>query len=395
MNPSLPGGADDRSGDADAGAWSFRGRVGYTFIPFARLQQGTRDAPNPGQLAIDVHLATAQVTATAPTATTLDVQLPVGALLTRSLSGDRTDRSIGDLELRGRQGLGRWLPWRTVDGAIAAGAVAPTAPYVARAGAANLPPEASFLTLGRGVWWWLAEADLRVALPARVAMFAQLSARGPTGQASDGYAWGDEVRVTAGASWAAARRWTLQLAGDVQWRGRASEPDPFAGGRVESANAGGWLGTASPSVTATVTDALRVTAGLRVPVHADVVGNQLVASTGAFVSLAFAQRVSRARVRPGPTRGVITVVDYGATWCAPCADIEARLRVAEARWPDVRIVRVDASAWPDDDAVRLPDGARGLPAVEIFDAAGARHALLLGEAALTVVEVVDALRARK
>lgn len=82
--------------------------------------------------------------------------LPFGTLATRSLAERRTDSGVGDLEIRVRQSLRRYV--RPVALGVALGAVAPTGPYVARAGAANLAPEASYLTLGRGVPWWIGEA---------------------------------------------------------------------------------------------------------------------------------------------------------------------------------------------------------------------------------------------
>lgn len=393
MNPSLPGGATDATTDAAQRAWWLRARLGFTFIPFDRLQQGSATAPNPSQLAIDLHLGTLQATAAAPTATSFDAQLPFGRLVTRTIAGMRTDRSIGDLELRLRQGLEPWLPRPRLRVGLAAGVVLPTAPYVARSGAANLPPEAAHLTLGRGVSWWLVEADARVAVPHDVAAFAQTSARGPGHRADDGYAWGTEARLTAGATWSPGTRLTWQLAADAQWRDGATEPDPFGGERLTSANAGGWQLTATPSVSLTLPSGLAIAAGVRIPLHADVTGNQLVPATGGFAALSFLHRMRPPPRRAGPRAGTITVVDYWATWCAPCAEIDARLRAAEARWPDVRVERLDASAWPDSDAPRLPEGVGGLPVVEVFDAQGRRHALLTGTDALRVVEVVDALRA--
>jgi thiol-disulfide isomerase/thioredoxin len=136
--------------------------------------------------------------------------------------------------------------------------------------------------------------------------------------------------------------------------------------------------------------------GARIPLFDDVVGNQLVPQTGAFAAVSYAHPLEphrrAASFQPAP--GQITVVDYWATWCAPCVEISRELERAAPRWPDVRIVRIDASAWPADDAPPLPRGARGLPAIELFDETGARLALLLGPDALRVVERVDALRAR-
>jgi thiol-disulfide isomerase/thioredoxin len=396
VNPALPGGASGTETQVDEDAWSAGGRVGYTFVPYGRLQQGTTEAANPGGLAIDVHLGTAQLQLAAPTATTLDVQLPFGSLLTRSIAQQRTDTGIGDLELRVRQSLSR--VFRRPATSVSAGLVVPTGGYVPRSGAANLAPEASYLTLGRGVAWWIAEADTRISLGRRTSVFAQLSGRGPLSRTDDGFDWGTELRTTAGAQVSSITSWlSLVLSSDVQWRDGASEPDPFSMARLTSANAGGIQWTASPAAVFALPGDLSVIAGLRIPLISDVVGNQLVPQTGGFVAMAYTRRLtppSRPAIdRAPPPTGQITVVDYWATWCAPCLEISRSLEAAAPRWPDVRIVKVDATAWPGDGAPALPTGATGLPAVEVFDRTGVRIALLIGADALRVVEIVDRLRA--
>lgn len=373
-------------------------RLGYTYVPYGRLQQGRTTAPNPNGLGIDVHLGTMQVIATAPTGTSLDVQLPFGSLVTNSLGTSRTDNGAGDLEVRLRQSANSLFRIPRVGFGVTLGAVLPTGPYVERSGAANLPPEASFLTLGRGTTWGLFELDGRTQVASRVAAIAQLSMRIPLARTKDEFDWGSEIRATVGTRITLLPWLSTMLATDVQWRGSASEPDPFAGGRVMSANNGGWQWSLTPALTATLPMGFSVTAGARLPVYLDVTGNQLVPQLGGFMALSYSQLVSKPTVRRSvapvitTTAGKITVVDYSATWCAPCADIERALAAAEPRWPDVRIVRIDASNWPDPSAPRLPDGATGLPVVEIFDQHGRRLALLLGDAARNVVQRVDEFR---
>ena len=385
MNPSLPGGATSTAGELAADVWSASGRTGYTFVPYRRMQEGRDAAANPGGLAIDLHLVLAQATIAAPTGTSLDVQLPVGSLTTSMVAGERTDRGVGDLELRLRQALPRW---RGIDAGVALGVVAPTGAYVARSGAANLPPEALALTLGRGATWWLAEIDARRAIAERMSAFAQLSARGPIGRTSDDFAWGPDARATVGSRIELVDRLALLVTTDVQWRGRASEPDPFAGGRAESSNVGGTQWTFSPAVDVALGGGFSLVAGARIPLAQDVVGRQLVPGIGGFAAVSFAQQLTTRR-RPPVTvaAGQITVVDYWASWCAPCAEIDAALTEAKPRWPDVRVVRIDASE-------SLPPGIDGLPVVEVFDTSGNRT-LLVGEQAKRVVEIVDAMRTKK
>ncbi len=396
MNPALPGGALIEA-SSDETSWSTDARLGYAFIPYGRLQQGRSSAPNPNELAIDVHLATLQLSISAPTKTRLDLQLPAGTLITSTFDQRRTDSGIGDLEARVRQSVLRIGSSRPLTVGATLGLVVPTGPYVARSGAANLAPEASYLTLGRGTEWWLAELDARLRV-GRTALFSQVAGRGPLARTEDGFAWGPEFRITAGVQHGVVPWLSLIVATDLQVRGGASEPDPFSSSRLMAANAGGWQWTIAPACSVVVTRDLSFVVGARAPIVSDVTGNQLVPQIGGFVALSYTRSMSRPRVptpRPdvSPVAGRITVVDYWATWCKPCGEISSALAVAASRWPDVVIVKVDATEWPDGPS--LPTGATGLPVVEVFDASGKRHALLLGRDALRVVDEVDALRETK
>ena len=67
---------------------------------------------------------------------------------------------------------------------------------------------------------------------------------------------------------------------------------------------------------------------------------------------------------------------------------------AKAEWNDVVIKKVDASAYPDK-TITLPTGASGLPAIEIYDETGTSTHILLGPDALSVVDIVNAMRDNK
>lgn len=394
MNPALPGGAVGTTTGRAEDAWSFAAQLTYSFVPYHRMQQGLRSVDDPSRLHIDVHLATVQAFASAPSGTTIDLQLPAGALLVRSVREHRDDAGVGDLELRLRQSITRFLrvPWLGLG--LTLGVVAPTGPYAPRSGAANLVPEAAYLTLGRGVAWWIAEADARFSIGSRVTLMAQLGARGPFHRAPDDFAWGAEVRGVAGVQVLAVRRWlTVLVTSEVLWRGAATEPNPFGGERLASANAGGVYWTLTPGVILSLPRGLQLLTGLRLPLLNDVTGNQLVPYPGVFFALGYARTVEPRRVRAEryqPRPGAITVVDYWADWCAPCHEIGRELAAQEPRWREVRVVRIDATRWDAGDTSRVL-GAAGLPVIEIFDRAGRPVARLVGEDARRAVEVIDGL----
>ena len=381
-------------------AWLVSGRLSYAGIPYNNLQQGTEQGPNPNKLRVNVHLATAELALTAPWQTKLSLQLPAGRLATSTVTESRTDTDLGDAELRLRQSLPTFKSIR-ID--VGAGVVLATGPYVPKSGAANLPPEASFLTLGRGVTWAIAEMQLSTSLSDTISAYGEVAARVPLGTTEDDFDWGNEMRGVVGGQVALPYGLSALGIAEWQWRGSATEPDPFAGGRVESANAGGhWL-TIMPAVGYKLTKALSILGGARVLAYSDVRGNQLVPSVGGFLSMSgrfsfgAPTKVSTPEAKtasfesPEPVLGKITIVDYWATWCAPCKDIDALLEQAKGGWPDVVIKKVDASAYPDS-AITLPAGASGLPVVEIFDAAGRSQYILLGPDALKVVDIVNAMR---
>lgn len=384
--------------EADASAqWSASSRLGYSYVPYGRLQSGRAEVENLTGLGIDVHLGTLQAQVGSPLGLSLELQLPFGALASRSGGTSRTDSGVGDLELRLRQSL-RALGVPSVR--VGAGLVLPTGDYSARSGAANLAPEASYLTLGRGTAWWLADVEAAAALGARASLWAQLSGRGPLGRTDDGFAWGKEARAVLGGRlrtpWP---RVTALLSSELQWRGGASEPDPFSGGRTASANAGGWQWSASPAIGLALGQGLTLAAGLRVPLIAEVTGRQLVPQVGTFLGLSYSYAAAPRRAAPTVSApppvvaGKVTVVDYWASWCQPCHEVSRLLDEARVRWPDVEIRKVDASALGHDPSVRLPVEARGaLPVVEVYAPDGARR-VLLGSEAHRVVEIVDALRA--
>ena len=361
------------------------------------MQQGTETAPNPDELTVSVLLATLQLGISAPTGTEFNAQLPFGRLGISNFESDMPNSGLGDLELRIRQNLSFKNKFNIQ---LATGLVIPTGEYLPASGAANLPPEASFLTLGRGATWWLADAQFSTALTSRFSLFSQGSFRAPLERTDDEFDWGNEARGVIGTQGNIINKLSGLLILEAQWRGRASEPAGFGAGRIESSNAGGWWWTLTPGLSYKVKSNISLLAGVRIPIHTDVVGNQLAPGLGGFLSASWTRRLSKPTPqkstdnnfkKPELVPGKINVVDYWATWCAPCKKIDVLLKSAEDQWPDVHVIRVDSSAWPAP-GVNIPKEAKGLPAIEIFDENGIRTQLLLGEQALEVVEVVGKLR---
>lgn len=380
MNPALPAGADGITLTSRADAWSVGAQLVAGWIPFPSRHAGGRAIDDPTRARLDLGLMTALASFGRGEGLGLEVQLPIG-LIGRwdVVNGGQVDPGVGDLEARGRF-LGRAgaLRWQ-----VMAGLALPTGAYTARSGEVALLENARYLTLGRGTTWGLLDADLRLSLPSRFGAFLTATGRAAFADARDGLRWGPELRVTAGATFGPiADRLSFALGLETQLRVQSSELDPFSGERLASVNTGGtWL-TATPSVQVRVVDSLVLFVAARVPVTQWTEGLQFIPSVGGFAGVAGQWSVIEpaAQVRDAaPALGQVTVVDYWASWCAPCLALAPRLDAIEASNPRVKVKRVDVTELSADELSALVPGVAGLPVVEVYRPDGTLAARLVGD----------------
>lgn len=381
-------GADGISLSARADAWAVGAQLVAGWIPFPTRQASGVTVDDPTKARLDLGLATVLASFGRGEGLGFEAQLPIGAIARSDIvNGQQLDVGAGDLEARvrylGRVGSLRWQ--------VMAGAALPTGAYTARSGELALIENARYLTLGRGTTWALADVDLRLTLPARFGVFATSTGRVAVADARDGFRWGPEVRATAGVTFGpVVERLSFALGLETQWRAQSSEIDPFTSARLPSVNTGGlWL-TATPSAQVRVVDALALFVAARLPVAQRTEGLQFIPSSGVFAGVAGAWEVLRPppQVSAAPTAGRVTVVDYWATWCAPCLKLSPVLDALEAKEPRVVVKRVDASKLSPEELDALVPGATGLPLVQVFRADGSLAARLVGDEVFRVEAVV-------
>jgi thiol-disulfide isomerase/thioredoxin len=209
-------------------------------------------------------------------------------------------------------------------------------------------------------------------------------------QAGDRYAGGLDVQRSLGRRWRVDGGALVQDETAERWR---QTPDPTEGnlGRFDLMLTAGASWAASPS--------LAIDLGVKVPIVTRVVGGQLdmpaIVDVGASWSFGGPQppRVIHPDAAgldvadvtaPTPVPGKATIVDYWATWCAPCKLLEPRLvDLARAHADRVALRRIDVSERDDFTA--------HLPRVAVYDPSGVK--VLERSAEGDVPGLLDAVRA--
>ena len=76
--------------------------------------------------------------------------------------------------------------------------------------------------------------------------------------------------------------------------------------------------------------------------------------------------------------GRVTLVDYTASWCAPCQKLAPQLEAFAAARADVALHKIDATDWIAADLQTHLPGEAGLPVLDIYGRDGRLLARLVG-----------------
>ncbi len=79
-----------------------------------------------------------------------------------------------------------------------------------------------------------------------------------------------------------------------------------------------------------------------------------------------------------PVKGKITVIDFSATWCRPCREIDEHMAKVLVSRNDIAYRKLEIGDWDTPLAQRYLKGIPQLPYVIVYDAAGTRVKELIG-----------------
>lgn len=407
------GDSDISSSLSGASVDRYRVRAGliYAYATASRVFQGAGEIPNAKNQRMTMQLGSLSAGVDAPMGTGLGLIVPYASLHYDDWQTDKKYKppiralGLGDVELRLRQDVMALLglrDWPRV--VISVGAAAPTGVYTE-----NSTTE---MSIGRGAWWGIGEAEVFGNLPASFGYYALVGARKALDYAADGptgLGWGNEYRGTAGLRYGIdlpSRTWLptrLMLVANAEalYRKPSTIID-YSNRRSEFADSGGVYVNALPTLMVGLSELLSLTASARIPMYRDVHGKQPVLDTSYVFGLSGQFQVGGTPKAPAPdpieaahigqpcsepeirallAPGQLTLVDYWATWCEPCKKLGAELEALTEARKDFALRRVDATDWDKPVWDRLLPGVPGLPVLDVYDAQGRLLARLIGEAA--------------
>lgn len=331
----------------------------------------------------DLFLTTIQATALHKSGLGFDVVAPFGYLSSRTGEEKRSELSFGDVELKPRATT---LLGRSVRLTGVAGAALPTGSYTPRSGAEALGESARALTIGRGVYWGVAEIEARWEATRGLALTSATQGRVPLSEAADGFRWGPELRTLGEIEVRPIPEIGIAAGGEVQARGSGSIIDPFLNERVASQNVGATIVSVVPAVRARFDNGIVLSINGRLPVYQDLVGLQFQQGPGVFAGVGYVFSVGGGGSAVTPASARLVVRKYEADWCEVCKRLAPIFEESKASHADVAYERIDVTDWSSDELAKRTHGATSLPVVEILRKDGAVVARLEGEKAFSFGE---------